>query len=80
LNTCCDEFILIVKFQAGYNRNNIVIQWFWRAVQSFPNEMRSRLLQFVTGTSRVPVNGFKELNGIYFWSFEVGFNFGAVVI
>jgi len=42
--------------------------------------MRSRLLQFVTGTSRVPVNGFKELNGIYFWSFEVGFNFGAVVI
>lgn len=25
--------------------------------------MRSRLLQFVTGTSRVPMNGFKELYG-----------------
>ena len=34
-----------------------------QAVYSFNNEMRSRLLQFVTGTSRVPVNGFKELYG-----------------
>lgn len=25
--------------------------------------MRARLLQFVTGTSRVPMNGFKELYG-----------------
>lgn len=25
--------------------------------------MRSRVLQFVTGTSRVPMNGFKELYG-----------------
>lgn len=34
-----------------------------QAVYSFNNEMRSRLLQFVTGTSRVPMNGFKELYG-----------------
>ena len=26
----------------------------------------SRLLQFVTGTSRVPMNGFKELYGMFF--------------
>lgn len=32
-------------------------------VLSFNNEMRARLLQFVTGTSRVPMNGFKELYG-----------------
>ena len=36
---------------------------YWRVVLSFSNEMRSRLLQFVTGTSRVPMNGFKV--GIY---------------
>lgn len=30
---------------------------------TFSNEMRARLLQFVTGTSRVPMNGFKELYG-----------------
>lgn len=34
-----------------------------QVVLSFNNEMRSRLLQFVTGTSRVPMNGFKELYG-----------------
>ncbi|RWS28079.1 E3 ubiquitin-protein ligase Nedd-4-like isoform X2, partial [Leptotrombidium deliense] len=50
-------------YKGGYNQNHIVIQWFWRVVLSFTNEMRSRLLQFVTGTSRVPMNGFKELYG-----------------
>ena len=50
-------------FQGDYHPNHIVIQWFWRVVLSFNNEMRSRLLQFVTGTSRVPMNGFKELYG-----------------
>lgn len=34
-----------------------------QVVLSFSNEMRSRLLQFVTGTSRVPMNGFNELYG-----------------
>lgn len=32
-------------------------------VRSWPPERKSRLLQFVTGTSRVPVNGFKDLQG-----------------
>ncbi|UXI15440.1 hypothetical protein NH340_JMT01383 [Sarcoptes scabiei] len=50
-------------YKGGYHQNHIVIQWFWRVVLSFNNEMRSRLLQFVTGTSRVPMNGFKELYG-----------------
>lgn len=50
-------------YKSGYHANHIVIQWFWRVVLSFSNEMRSRLLQFVTGTSRVPMNGFKELYG-----------------
>lgn len=31
---------------------------YFKLVLSFDNEMRSRLLQFVTGTSRVPMNGF----------------------
>jgi hypothetical protein len=33
-------------------------------VEDFDNEMRARLLQFVTGTSRMPVNGFRELHGL----------------
>ncbi|RDW82428.1 hypothetical protein BP6252_03540 [Coleophoma cylindrospora] len=40
------------------------IQWFWRAIRSFDKEERAKLLQFVTGTSKVPLNGFKELEGM----------------
>ncbi|XP_053682402.1 E3 ubiquitin-protein ligase Nedd-4-like isoform X4 [Sabethes cyaneus] len=50
-------------YKGDYFANHVIIQWFWRAVLSFSNEMRARLLQFVTGTSRVPMNGFKELYG-----------------
>jgi len=32
-------------------------------VRSWPPERKSRLLQFSTGTSRIPVNGFKDLQG-----------------
>lgn len=38
-----------------------VVRWFWQAVESYPEEMRARLLQFVTGSSRVPLQGFKAL-------------------
>lgn len=36
-----------------------VVEWFWDVVESFTQEQRSRLLQFVTGSSGVPVEGFK---------------------
>ena len=35
--------------------------WFWNIVGSYSEEMRARLLQFVTGSSRVPLQGFKAL-------------------
>lgn len=50
-------------YRGDYNPNHPVIINFWRAVYSMNNELRSRLLQFVTGTSRVPMNGFSELYG-----------------
>ena len=40
-----------------------IVRWFWRAVDSFDDEMRARMLQFVTGSSRVPLQGFKALQG-----------------
>ena len=43
--------------------NDQVIQWFWKCIRSWPPEKKSRLLQFATGTSRIPVNGFKDLQG-----------------
>ena len=32
-------------YKGDYHPNHIVIQWFWRVVLSFNNELRSRLLQ-----------------------------------
>uniref|UniRef100_A0A8C8IWY8 E3 ubiquitin-protein ligase n=1 Tax=Oncorhynchus tshawytscha TaxID=74940 RepID=A0A8C8IWY8_ONCTS len=38
-----------------------IVKWFWKAVESYDEERRARLLQFVTGSSRVPLQGFKAL-------------------
>ena len=37
---------------------------FWRVVDGFDQEQRARLLQFVTGTARLPAGGFKNLQGV----------------
>jgi len=46
-----------------YAKTSKQVQWFWSFVKSADNETRSRLLQFVCGTCRVPVGGFGELMG-----------------
>lgn len=40
------------------------IQWFWRALRSFEQADRAKFLQFVTGTSKVPLQGFSMLEGM----------------
>ncbi|KAM5194033.1 E3 ubiquitin-protein ligase NEDD4-like isoform 2-T2 [Mantella aurantiaca] len=50
-------------YKNGYCPNHPAIQWYWKAVLLMDAEKRIRLLQFVTGTSRVPMNGFAELYG-----------------
>jgi E3 ubiquitin-protein ligase NEDD4 len=47
----------------GFQESDEAIQWFWKCVSEWDNEQRARLLQFTTGTSRIPVNGFKDLQG-----------------
>jgi len=39
-----------------------VVQWFWAAVESFNDGERTRLLQFITGSSQLPSGGFQALN------------------
>ncbi|XP_037539308.1 NEDD4-like E3 ubiquitin-protein ligase WWP2 [Nematolebias whitei] len=46
-----------------YTKNSKQIHWFWQVVKEMDNEKRIRLLQFVTGTCRLPVGGFAELIG-----------------
>ncbi|KAI9282595.1 hypothetical protein BY458DRAFT_552211 [Sporodiniella umbellata] len=47
----------------SYSPSSAPIQWFWRAVRSFDQEERAKLLQFATGTSKVPLEGFAHLQG-----------------
>ncbi|KAI9290535.1 hypothetical protein K502DRAFT_298267, partial [Neoconidiobolus thromboides FSU 785] len=46
-----------------YTQSSAQIQWFWRAVRSFDQSERAKLLQFATGTSKVPLGGFNSLQG-----------------
>ncbi|KAM9489002.1 NEDD4-like E3 ubiquitin-protein ligase WWP1 isoform 2-T2 [Clarias gariepinus] len=46
-----------------YTRNSKQIMWFWQLVKEVDNEVRLRLMQFVTGTCRLPLGGFAELMG-----------------
>lgn len=51
------------EYRSGYHDGHPVIQWFWLAIEKFDNERRLRLLQFVTGTSSIPYEGFAALRG-----------------
>ncbi|GAK65645.1 uncharacterized protein PAN0_009c3863 [Moesziomyces antarcticus] len=48
----------------GYGSGDAVIQWWWRAVRSFDQTEKAKLLQFITGTSKVPLEGFAHLQGV----------------
>ena len=47
-------FLLVACFGTSF-----LAEWFWDIVESFSQENRARLLQFTTGSARVPTRGFK---------------------
>ncbi|KAH0589501.1 hypothetical protein H2248_005243 [Termitomyces sp. 'cryptogamus'] len=49
---------------SGYNSSDPNIVWWWRALKSFNRDERAKVLSFATGTSRVPLGGFVELQGV----------------
>ncbi|CAE7209973.1 unnamed protein product [Rhizoctonia solani] len=48
----------------GYSPSDPAIVWWWRALKSFDREDRAKVLSFATGTSRVPLEGFGDLQGV----------------
>lgn len=50
-------------YRNGYYAEHPTIKLFWDVIENFSNEQRLRLLQFVTGTSSMPFEGFKALKG-----------------
>uniref|UniRef100_A0A182VVA7 HECT-type E3 ubiquitin transferase n=1 Tax=Anopheles minimus TaxID=112268 RepID=A0A182VVA7_9DIPT len=51
------------EYRGGYHDTHHVIMWFWVVIDRMSNEQRLRLLQFVTGTSSIPHDGFVGLRG-----------------
>eukprot|EP01034_Spumella_vulgaris_P021941 gene21941-28021_t len=47
----------------GYKQSDAVIQRFWNVLRKFSNEEKALFVQFVTGTSKVPLDGFQSLQG-----------------
>ncbi|OLY81926.1 E3 ubiquitin-protein ligase TOM1-like [Smittium mucronatum] len=58
-----DDWRNNTEYNGGYSPSSPQIIWFWRTVRSFDQEERAKLLQFVTGTSKVPLEGFSKLQG-----------------
>ncbi|XP_052846605.1 ubiquitin-protein ligase E3A [Drosophila gunungcola] len=49
------------EYEGGYTEETQIIQDFWSIVHAMPNESKRKLLEFTTGSARVPVGGLKCL-------------------
>jgi hypothetical protein len=56
-----DELENHARYEGGFGPNHRVIRDFWSVVQEYPNEKRAQLLEFVTASDRVPVNGISSI-------------------
>jgi E3 ubiquitin-protein ligase HUWE1 len=48
----------------GYTKDAQIIKWFWKILRSYDSNLKAGFLQFVTGTSKVPLEGFEYLKGM----------------
>jgi E3 ubiquitin-protein ligase NEDD4 len=64
-NIDMDDWIRNTEYTGEFqgSSSHKVAQWFWEIVRGYEQEQRAKLLQFVTGTAGVPVQGFGFLQG-----------------
>ena len=55
------EWMENTEYKGEFSSNHKVVKWFWTILHEFTQEELSQLLVFVTGTSKVPVEGFSQL-------------------
>lgn len=49
------------EYRGEFSKNHAVVIWFWEILSQFSQEYLSQLILFVTGTPRLPVEGFASL-------------------
>ena len=47
----------------NYTKQSPVILWLWEVLEELNNSERAEFIQFITGSSKVPVEGFKGMRG-----------------
>jgi hypothetical protein len=64
-NIDMDDWVKHTEYTGDFSNqpSHKVVQWFWDCLRGFEHEQKARLLQFVTGTSGVPTQGFGYLQG-----------------
>lgn len=55
------ELMKSTEYDGGYSSQTPIIQAFWELVHDMTTEDKKRLLQFTTGSARVPVGGLARL-------------------
>jgi len=49
------------EYDGGYAKDSPVVRWFWETVHAMSLEDKRKLLQFTTGSDRIPVGGLSKL-------------------
>ena len=52
------------------NADTPVVKWFWEILEEYTEDRRAKLLQFVTGSSRVPLQARKRIKYVSFLNFS----------
>ena len=56
-----EEWKIFTEYKEPYNNNHYIIKWFWEILNNLSQKELSNLLLFSTGSGRVPLGGFAEL-------------------
>lgn len=59
-----NDWMVNTEYTGEYNSEHKVICWFWEMVCGLDQSKLRKLLQFVTGTSQVPIEGFGKLKTV----------------
>ena len=55
------ELQRVTSYEGGFSADSPVVGWFWEVVAGMSTADQHRLLSFATGSDRVPVGGFAEM-------------------
>ena len=56
-----EEWKDFTEYKGAYNENHMVVKWFWEILSELSQKELSNFLLFATGSSRVPLGGFGQL-------------------